>query len=295
MANYTKLFSSILQSTVWHMKDSYRLLWISMLALADQDGIVEAAVPGLAHTARISLEDCEAGLATFMEPDPYSRTPDNEGRRIEKINGGWRLLNFELYRDRKSQEETRRKAAERQQRRRDRMAQVTPSNAVTRDITPSSPSGSGSGSGSGSDQALSRAIQPASPPEPPAPPVVPAPWHEAIPPRGHTATLGAKTPAFLRMFARYPNKMAEHVAAAHFQHFAGRHPKGEEGLADEILAALPRLARSAPYDCGPRFWPSFERFLDERRWVDQPTESRGPPQRAGDLGPTQQPDYPKLA
>lgn len=33
-----------------------------------------------------------------MSPDAYSRTPDNEGRRIEPIDGGWRLLNHEKYR-----------------------------------------------------------------------------------------------------------------------------------------------------------------------------------------------------
>jgi hypothetical protein len=35
----------------------------------------------------------------FLSPDKYSRTPDDEGRRIEVIDGGWRLLNYGKYRE----------------------------------------------------------------------------------------------------------------------------------------------------------------------------------------------------
>lgn len=34
----------------------------------------------------------------FLSPDKWSRTTDNEGRRIEPIDGGWRLLNHAKYR-----------------------------------------------------------------------------------------------------------------------------------------------------------------------------------------------------
>ena len=33
-----------------------------------------------------------------MSPDQYSRTQDHEGRRIEAVEGGWRLLNHAKYR-----------------------------------------------------------------------------------------------------------------------------------------------------------------------------------------------------
>ena len=69
-----------------------------MLAMADQHGRVWASIPGLANRARVPLEDTQAALNAFLSPDPYSRTPDHEGRRIESIDGGWRLLNHEKYR-----------------------------------------------------------------------------------------------------------------------------------------------------------------------------------------------------
>jgi hypothetical protein len=97
--SYTKLFSSICESTVWAEPLATRVAWITMLAMADRQGRVWASVPGLANRARITIEQTETALARFMAPDRYSRTPDNEGRRIEPIDGGWRLLNHEKYRD----------------------------------------------------------------------------------------------------------------------------------------------------------------------------------------------------
>jgi hypothetical protein len=104
--SFTKLSSGILASTVWQEPNSTRIVWITMLALADRNGYVAASIPGLAHLARVTLQEVEAALATFSGPDPYSRTPENEGRRIESVTGGWRLLNHGLYRARRDADET---------------------------------------------------------------------------------------------------------------------------------------------------------------------------------------------
>jgi hypothetical protein len=101
---FTKLFSSITESTVWCEPAHTRLTWIAMLAMADHAGRVFASIPGLANRARVPLDDCERALETFLAPDPYSRTPDYEGRRIEPIDGGWRLLNHAKYRALKDEE-----------------------------------------------------------------------------------------------------------------------------------------------------------------------------------------------
>jgi hypothetical protein len=123
MANgFTKLHSGILGSTIWRESPSVKVVWITLLALADQDGIVEGTVPGLAAFSNVSLEDTEAAIEKFLSPDKYSRTPDCEGRRIEVIEGGWRLLNYEKYREKLSQEDLKEKARLRQQRHRDRVA-----------------------------------------------------------------------------------------------------------------------------------------------------------------------------
>lgn len=86
-----------------------------MLAMSDSLGRVFASIPGLAHRAQVPIEDCLIALDTFLSPDEFSRTADNEGRRIEPIEGGWRLLNHAKYRDLRDSEaakEAKRKYAE---------------------------------------------------------------------------------------------------------------------------------------------------------------------------------------
>lgn len=108
MAGYTKLFNSILASTIWRASDATRIVWITMLAMADKDGVVEGSVPGLADFARVTLDDALHALDELLAPDPYSRTEDNDGRRIEVLPGtGWRLLNHAKYRAKMGEDERR--------------------------------------------------------------------------------------------------------------------------------------------------------------------------------------------
>ena len=118
---FVKLFSSITDSTIWAEPDRTRLVWITLLAMADAQGCIWASIPGLANRARVPVEDCRTALDTFLTPDRDSRTPDNEGRRIEIIDGGWRLLNYTRFREMKNEEA--RKASKREYMRRWRRSQ----------------------------------------------------------------------------------------------------------------------------------------------------------------------------
>jgi hypothetical protein len=102
---FTKLFSSITESTIWCEDAEVRVVWITMLAMCDKNGRVWGSIPGLANRARVSIEKAEEALLKFLSPDPYSRTKEHEGRRIEEIDGGWRLLNHEKYRAMRDEEE----------------------------------------------------------------------------------------------------------------------------------------------------------------------------------------------
>lgn len=94
---YTKLFTSITVSTIWQEPMETRLTWITMLAMADQNGDVYASIPGLARMANVPMDKVEAALACLLAPDPYSRSKENDGRRVEEIDGGWRLLNHSKF------------------------------------------------------------------------------------------------------------------------------------------------------------------------------------------------------
>lgn len=104
---YTKLFSSIVASTIWREDDKTRIVWITMLAMKNERHVVEASLPGLADLARVTIKECEAAVGKLEGPDKWSRNQEYRGRRIEKCEGGWRILNGEYYRQQMSVEERR--------------------------------------------------------------------------------------------------------------------------------------------------------------------------------------------
>lgn len=117
---YTKLAQSILTSTIWGEDDKTLRVWITLLAMADKNGEVISTIPGLSRISCVPLEDVEKALLKFMSPDKYSRTPDDEGRRIEKTDDGWFIINHEKYRKLASKEDQKAKNAERVRRWRER-------------------------------------------------------------------------------------------------------------------------------------------------------------------------------
>lgn len=104
---FTKLFNTIVTSTIWQEDDKTRIVWITMLAISDADGIVSASIPGLASVSNVSVEAAEKAIKNLESPDKYSRTKDFEGRRIEAVDGGWRILNYVKYRRMLTEEERR--------------------------------------------------------------------------------------------------------------------------------------------------------------------------------------------
>ena len=117
---WTKLFSEILSSSIWCEDDKTRLVWITMLAMKDHDGFVSASIPGLAHQAHVDIESCQAALAKLEGPDPFSRTQDKDGRRVERVDGGWMVLNHLRYRDGVSNDPSAVSARDRKRRQRER-------------------------------------------------------------------------------------------------------------------------------------------------------------------------------
>jgi len=116
---FTKLFSSIITSSIWSEDDYTRLLWITMLASADAEGNVSGTIPGMAAIARMSLENTEKSLEKLCAPDPYSRSKSNEGRRIIENEDGWHIVNYKKYRQKRNPETRKQQNREAQKRYRD--------------------------------------------------------------------------------------------------------------------------------------------------------------------------------
>jgi len=109
--SYAKLFSSITESSLWGEPKEVRILFVTMLAKADANGFVEASLVGLARVSNLSVKETESSIKSLESPDPHSKDldehPENEGRRIAKVPGGWCIINYEVYRSRRSDEERR--------------------------------------------------------------------------------------------------------------------------------------------------------------------------------------------
>ena len=155
---FVKLDTKILDSTLWEDKPG-RDLFLTALLMAiphvlDEDfpqiktrsldytgfivppgryGFVEAAGVGIIRRAGLEPDpEIWDALDRLGAPESDSRTPDFDGRRLVRIDGGYLVLNFDKYR---KKDHT---AAERQRRYRAGSNAVTSqSNAVTtRDVTP---------------------------------------------------------------------------------------------------------------------------------------------------------------
>jgi hypothetical protein len=123
-SGFVKVFPCLLTSSLWQMETlETKVVWVTLMTLTNRDGLVEVSLPGLAKLAGVSIEKCAEAITRLQQPDPYSRNPGSDGRRIEKAPRGWRLLNHSMYREKYGTEERReylaRKQREYRQRRRD--------------------------------------------------------------------------------------------------------------------------------------------------------------------------------
>lgn len=178
---YVKVYESILQSTIWLESPDTKIVWITMLTLKDKEGVVRASIPGLAKTAGVTIEACESAINCFLSPDPYSRTRDFEGRRIQEVDGGWFLINHAKYRDLRTQKNI--NDAERK--RKSRENDVTACHNMSQDVTPRH-GVSGDGDGDGSLSSLKEEVntpQKKKKPKPDFGPIVDL-WRERCVPRG---------------------------------------------------------------------------------------------------------------
>lgn len=94
---YSKLFRSITRSSVWQEPYPTRIVWVTFIAERNLAGEWFGSILGVAKSAGVTIDEAERAVHALEAPDRYSKTKDNEGRRIEPIPGGWRILNHALY------------------------------------------------------------------------------------------------------------------------------------------------------------------------------------------------------
>lgn len=129
---YNKIFTKILDSSVWLEPTPTRIVWITLLAAMDEEGFCPfAAVGNVAGRARVTLEEARVALESLEAPDKESSDQDNDGRRIERVPGGWFVLNAPKYRAIVTRVEEKNAARERQRRHRAKDSVTQESQNVT--------------------------------------------------------------------------------------------------------------------------------------------------------------------
>jgi hypothetical protein len=99
---FVKLHDTMLDSTIWSYDSDTIRVWITMLLMCDQYGIIECRAPGIARRAGLTLDVTLKAIDVFSSPDKYSRTRDFDGRRVEETDVGYLILNYQKYREKLS-------------------------------------------------------------------------------------------------------------------------------------------------------------------------------------------------
>jgi len=98
MANYTPIFSQIVDSSLWKEEKHVRLLFITMLVCRDFDHVCRVPDHHLPEKAKLDDKEVVQALKVLASPDRKCEIPQPfEGRRIQKVEGGWLILNGEHY------------------------------------------------------------------------------------------------------------------------------------------------------------------------------------------------------
>jgi hypothetical protein len=97
---YGKVFDSIYDGTLYGHWEAIVTMQ-QFIVLATPDGVVDMTPQAIAARTSIPLEIISKGIKVLEEPDPYTRTPGEDGRRIVLMDShrpwGWRLVNHGKY------------------------------------------------------------------------------------------------------------------------------------------------------------------------------------------------------
>lgn len=128
---YGKTFQKLWRGSM-RGKAMLQLVFIYMFCNCDRDGVYDCVPEEIADATGLDMPTVLSAIKDLESPDPDTRTPGNEGRRIIRLydhrTWGWKIPNHEMYRRMGTEEHRKELAAERQ--RRFRNATVTHSNAT---------------------------------------------------------------------------------------------------------------------------------------------------------------------
>lgn len=107
---YAKLFSSLLDSTLWACENHILRVFLTMLLISDSEGYVEMPIPALARRSLVTYDECKQAIEVLEREDPESRSKEEDGRRIIRIGEDapiWHIVNYLKYRGLRDEDDRR--------------------------------------------------------------------------------------------------------------------------------------------------------------------------------------------
>jgi hypothetical protein len=72
-------------------------LWITLLLLMDKDGFIVGTDLNIARVANITSDQFEKSIEILLSNDKYSEIQTFNGKRIERVECGFKILNHKRY------------------------------------------------------------------------------------------------------------------------------------------------------------------------------------------------------
>lgn len=97
---WAPLFSRIVDSSLWLEPDYVVKVFLTMMAKKDSDMVVRGSAFNISQWAKKSEQETLDALKILSSPDTKRIEKQLfDGRRIERVEDGWLILNGKLYRD----------------------------------------------------------------------------------------------------------------------------------------------------------------------------------------------------
>ena len=233
---YGKIFESIYEGSLYGHWEAI-VTFQAMIVLANEDGELDMTPQALAGKTSIPIHVIKAGLAILQKPDPDSRSPLHEGRRIIPLEEGrafgWQIVNYTHYRNLASREDKKRadrdRVAEKRSRKINDVADCRNDSQKVADVAHTD-------TNTNTELDLDRPIGPA-----------------------------YVTTSFDSFWDSYPKKVAKEAARK-----AWRKINPSAALANLILEAIDKHKTTQKWqDKGGEFIPHAATWLNQRRWEDE--------------------------
>jgi hypothetical protein len=231
---YGKLFASMFDGTLatkgpWQALVTFQQL----LILCDPTGMVDMTPEAISRRTTVPLEIIQAGIEALEQPDPDSRLPKENGRRIVRLSEhrswGWQIVNHAHYKAMRTPADRREYMRNYQRDRRTQAAAHVNTNVNTVNNV--------------------NAVNP----------------RIRIERNKDKYTGVSTTPGFDRFWTAYPKKKAKKDAQKAYDRV---HPAPDE--LEQLLAALERAKQSSDWKKdGGKFIPHPATWLNGERWNDE--------------------------